>query len=705
MFHLPVSPAFQINNLTITLQTSDFFAPYAAVTIQSIIDNASLEYNYDILITAWDMKDSTERRIVSLADGQENVSIRVVDVSREIKPYRDFAKKRRDYERFSATGVVRLALPWLLKDYDVVLNLDCDTLVRVDVSELFRYNLDEYCMGGVPDMIYYTVVNFDPKEEKYITDKVFNKLKLDKLSDYLNAGLLLLNLKKIRAEYTQEHIVNYAIDGDNFYRCYEQDTFNGLFKEKKLVLPPEWNWFVDGDTCIELGEQGWSPNDEFLERYHKAEKTVKNYHYVGIAKPWLNAVVDCSRVWWTSARRTPFLDVLLARTETYMTMDHEHKDKAAGEKRMLFYCETPYELLTAANIKYHYYPHIPADLLLSATAELLSLKERIEKADIFQNVCYSDYDADIAHGRLPKKLCKQKMIGKREKELGITPQACQFTSQLENTYTDYFLAAVESHYGVMTFYYLANLSGSPAVHIFDNGITSYMDDIFPITDGISWSRKQRPGRRFAAHVRNTFLYYPEFYTAPNGVPAVPVPQLDDLEPEFTALLDGIFGRYTLPEQKYLFLDECFVDEGLAANDIELLDAVGDAVGKENIAVLLHPRSDKKAPLYRLHGYEVYPIGKTPWQTAFLDPEAPEKIVLTVSSESMLDPLLAAGRALRVVSLANAMKISRRAYACAPAYYWFLDRVRKKVNEEENVLNTPCSLREIKDAICYIEGVT
>lgn len=704
MFRLPVSPAFQVNNLAITLQTSNFFAPYAAVTILSIIDNAAPEYNYDILVTAWDMKEATERKLVSLAEGRENVSVRVVDVSAEIKPYQDFAKKRRDYERFSATGVVRLALPSLLKDFDVVLNLDCDTLVRADVSELFRYDLDEYCMGGVPDMIYYTVVNIDPKEEKYITDKVFNKLKLDKLSDYLNAGLLLLNLKKIRAEYTQEQIMDYAIDGDNFYRCYEQDTFNGLFKGKKLALPPAWNWFVE--DCIKRGERGRSPSDEYLQSYYDAEENVKLFHYVGASKPWQSAVQTGAGSWWATARRTPFLDVLLVRNEAGgMTVDHEYRDKAVRERRLLFYCETPYELLTAANIKYHFYPHIPADLLLSDRAELRALRQGVEAAGLFQRVIMSKYDPDIARGVLDGKGIGRDKGSKKEKEPEVTPQICRFTPELKERYTDYFTAAAWSNYGVMTFYSLAKRGGAPAIHVFDKGICSYTEDIPWITDGMSWSKTQQPGRRFADHIKNIFLYYPEFYTAPNGVPAVPVPQLDGMEPAFTVLLDSIFGRYTLPEQKYLFLDECFVDESLAANDIELLDKVGDAVGKENIAVLLHPRSVKKEPLYKLHGYEVYPMGKTPWQTAFLDPEAPEKIVLTVSSESMLDPLLAAGRALRVVSLANTMKISRRPYACAPAYFWFLDRVRKKVNEEEAVLNTPCSLRELEDAMCYIEGVT
>ena len=90
-----------------------------------------------------------------------NISIRVVDVSNEIESYVAIAKKRSDYERFSATGVIRLLLPELLTEFDKILNLDCDMVLCADAAELDAYDLSEYYMGGVQDIICYSVLKID----------------------------------------------------------------------------------------------------------------------------------------------------------------------------------------------------------------------------------------------------------------------------------------------------------------------------------------------------------------------------------------------------------------------------------------------------------------------------------------------------------------------------------------------------------------
>lgn len=351
ILHLPVSPIYDKNFIAITLQTSNFFAPYASVTIQSILEHAADDFCYDIIVMTWDMKAETAEKLTAMANGRRNISIRVVDVSNEIESYVAIAKKRSDYERFSATGVIRLLLPELLTEFDKILNLDCDMVLCADAAELDTYDLSEYYMGGVPDTICY-VLNRRSGEKQFTDELLFEKLKLDSAADYVNAGLLLLNLKNIRRDFSTDEIMEFAQNDGTFFTCYEQDTFNGLFRKKKLKLPAEWNWLFEPYFYEELKKL--PAQDMISSAYIKAAKCQKNIHFVGQVKPWSSANRPFGNTWWFLARKSPLFDEILNRVDIKQNVKLRKTSKVR-QKRLLFCAETPFELLTAMNLKYHYY--------------------------------------------------------------------------------------------------------------------------------------------------------------------------------------------------------------------------------------------------------------------------------------------------------------------------------------------------------------
>lgn len=69
-------PAFEVNNVTIILSSSDSFSPYLAVCIKSILLNRSLDNNYDIIVFEREICEDNKKKILSLKDGMNNVSIR-----------------------------------------------------------------------------------------------------------------------------------------------------------------------------------------------------------------------------------------------------------------------------------------------------------------------------------------------------------------------------------------------------------------------------------------------------------------------------------------------------------------------------------------------------------------------------------------------------------------------------------------------------
>ena len=73
---ITLRPAFERNNVPVVLAFNNLYAPYGGVTIQSILDYASEENNYDIIIFESDVSEENKRLLKGLSTGHVNVSPR-----------------------------------------------------------------------------------------------------------------------------------------------------------------------------------------------------------------------------------------------------------------------------------------------------------------------------------------------------------------------------------------------------------------------------------------------------------------------------------------------------------------------------------------------------------------------------------------------------------------------------------------------------
>ena len=84
----------------------------------------------------------------------------------------------------------RLQLPELLKDVDKCIYLDVDTIVKKDLSLLFDIDLEDNYIAGVKAAGYYYPEDKKEKNREMLGIKEFNQ--------YINSGVLSINLKKMR---------------------------------------------------------------------------------------------------------------------------------------------------------------------------------------------------------------------------------------------------------------------------------------------------------------------------------------------------------------------------------------------------------------------------------------------------------------------------------------------------------------------------
>lgn len=112
--------------------------------------------------------------------------------------------------------LMRAALHRVFPDLDRILSLDIDTIVGRDISELWNLPLDDYYLAGV--------------REPYKSD-VYHR-------QYINCGVMMLNLKKLR-DWMGDELIRSL--NEKKYPFNEQDCISDLCDGAILEIPSDYN--------------------------------------------------------------------------------------------------------------------------------------------------------------------------------------------------------------------------------------------------------------------------------------------------------------------------------------------------------------------------------------------------------------------------------------------------------------------------------
>ena len=321
-----IKPAFQSRNIPVVLSTSNKFAPFAATLIQSIIDCSSPEYNYDIICIEQELIPENKRRIKAIRKN-DNVSIRIFNVK-----FSEFLRKSELNEYISVETYFRLFFPYLLTEYRKVLWLDCDTVVRRDISELFNTDIGNYLIGATRDYNATALLKgADPEYMRFCRDE----LHIDGAYSYFQAGVLLMNLHEFRQTLSFDEMLNQTQQCQ--YPYGDQDILNKLCVGKVHWLDNRWDVIADVQDYMSNFLQYWDPDKTYVD-YQMVKRDPSIIHFAGPTKPWhspMNAMADC---FWEPCRKTPFYEIALCD----MIRDMKHgvqRYEIQAEKPIFVKCE------------------------------------------------------------------------------------------------------------------------------------------------------------------------------------------------------------------------------------------------------------------------------------------------------------------------------------------------------------------------------
>ena len=245
------------NIIDVALSIDNNYVQHCAVLIASILKNNTSQYKYRFHILDGGITYENKKKLESMKYIQDYI-IEYYDMCKF-----DFSFLPLNRSWISAATYYRLMLTKILPEtIDKILYLDCDIVVDGNLSEFYETDVSTVYAGVIED-----------------ESSVRNSLKLG-LKNYFNAGVLLLNLQKLREFDFQTTWINYYKENESIIDLQDQDILNGVFNGNVKWLPLKWN---ANATLFTEPEYKHNYSDEEADY---AEKNRIIIHYTAEEKPW-----------------------------------------------------------------------------------------------------------------------------------------------------------------------------------------------------------------------------------------------------------------------------------------------------------------------------------------------------------------------------------------------------------------------------------
>lgn len=279
------------------LTISNDYAQYAAASINSMMKHTNPERNYRVIILYDRLSLPNRWRLRNMVTKNCAIEFRKMKFNLHLQIIRTYcATKTGTGDFFSKTVYYyRAFIARLFPQYDKAIYIDSDTILLDDIGKLYDIDLGDKVMAA----------RIDPKVTNVPEFKgyVENALGIP-ASEYVNSGVLLMDLKKLRKLHYITRMTDLMKDFDVSLVAPDQDYLNLILRGKVLPLDDTWN----------------------LEPSPELPKGAKLLHFNLFNKPWHYMDVDCEEYFWNAAKGTGFYGDLW-RTRQGFTDEMREKER------------------------------------------------------------------------------------------------------------------------------------------------------------------------------------------------------------------------------------------------------------------------------------------------------------------------------------------------------------------------------------------
>ena len=294
----------QRKKVTVLFAVNNGYAPYLGVALASLVECAG-KHEYELIVLYRDLNERNRELLESIINqfGRKSAGsfrLRFMEMPINVTDY-NFAP---GYKSLSVECWYRLFAPSLFPEYDKILWLDADILVRDDVAKLCATSMEDNWIAACRwDYGIIGVLERERRQRKPNLGPYFTKVlgvKRPK-ENYVNSGVILFNLRAMREQNVQEKLLQAA--QSPVMHFHDQCVINMVCQGHIHYIDSVWNGLI----CF-------NPDNLPLKYRKKAladRKNRKIIHWAGGAKPWQKPDHEGAIEWWDVARRTPYYEEIL----------------------------------------------------------------------------------------------------------------------------------------------------------------------------------------------------------------------------------------------------------------------------------------------------------------------------------------------------------------------------------------------------------
>ena len=294
---LPIGKLTKVVPIFVTINNE--YAPYAAAAIHSLFQHPNKERYYRVIILHDGLNFANRVRFRNLVTDNCAIQFKKISNSLWLKAVVKYVSKRKGMGDFFSKAVYfyRFFVPFLFPLYEKAVYIDSDTILRGDIGELFDKEVGDKFVLAMPDPKVANIPEFRDYVEKNLAVPA---------EEYVNDGVMLMNLKKMRKERYLTQMVAMMKEYDADLVAPDQDYLNVIGRGAIGYIGPEWNA---------------EPTAEF-------DSSTKLVHFNLFNKPWHYKNVPGEKIFWNAARGTGFYGDLKRQQEAF----DESKQKSDQEK-------------------------------------------------------------------------------------------------------------------------------------------------------------------------------------------------------------------------------------------------------------------------------------------------------------------------------------------------------------------------------------
>ncbi len=242
-----------MNNINILMSVNKKFLEHVEELIFSLLHYSSRPLNIYLMYIKDELKEEDLENIKIFVNNIGNGKI--IPILFDAKNLEGMPITDNEGDFFGMEAYSRLFCAYTVpEEVEKILYLDADMICTGDIAELYDLELDEKTWIAC--------------EDGGIQEKDLIRLNLPLDYKYINSGMLLIDIKKIRENYAEKDMVKMIRENQEVLVYPDQDFINKMFRKDIKIVDNKYNLIAKGT------------------RYKDLKSKPLIIHYAGSTKPW-----------------------------------------------------------------------------------------------------------------------------------------------------------------------------------------------------------------------------------------------------------------------------------------------------------------------------------------------------------------------------------------------------------------------------------